>query len=454
MSVSNQQIIADAKAIARLGGPLLANNLSVMGMAFADTVMAGRLSPQDLAGLAIGVAYWNLFFYIALGALMAISPSVAHAFGANDSASVTRFARQAWWIAVVLAVALVAGLMQVDRVLPALHIAPDILPIAIDYVHAVEWGMPAAVGFFALRYTTEGLGRTKPIMYVGLIGLACNVFGNWLFMFGKLGVPHMGAVGAGVATAISLWIMCFLLAAHMHVHRAYRAYAFFARIDAPEAKPIRDLLRVGIPIAGSVLAEGGLFVAAALIMGSMGAISAGAHQIALNYAAFMFMVPLAISSATTIHVGHILGRNEPRAARAAGFVGIGLCAIVMAGSALVILFCNTQIAELYTSDKAVADLAAALLLYAALFQISDGLQVGASGALRAFKDTALPMVLCVISYWAVGFALAYQRGVVQRVGPPGVWLGLTVGLTVSAVLLIARYYWTSLKTTQSFLRSL
>jgi multidrug resistance protein, MATE family len=431
MSLTYQQIIGDAKAIARLGGPLLANNLSVMGMAFADTVMAGRLSARDLAGLAIGVAYWNLFFYIAFGALMAVSPAVAHAFGASDIASVTRFARQSWWIALTLTVLLVVGLAQVDWVLPALH--------------AVSWGMPAAAAFFALRYATEGLGRTKPIMYVGLIGLLCNVFGNWVFMFGKLGMPHMGAVGAGVATAISLWIMCCLLAIHMHTHRAYRMYNFFARIDAPQAKTIRDLLLVGMPIAGSVLAEGGLFVAAALIMGSLGAVSTGAHQIALNYAAFMFMVPLAISSATTIHVGHILGRKELRAARAAGFVGIGLCAIVMAASAIVILFCNHQIASLYTSDRAVAQLAAALLLYAALFQISDGLQVGASGALRAFKDTALPMLLCVISYWVVGFALAYVTGIVHGAGPPGVWLGLTVGLTVSAVLLIARYYWISLK---------
>src|SRR6185312_8104205 len=146
------------------------------------------------------------------------------------------------------------------------------------------------------------------------------------------------------------------------------------------------------------------------------------------------MIPLAISSATTIHVGHILGRNDPRAARAAGFVGIGMCAAVMACSALVIVLFNAQIASLYTSDRTVADLAAALLLYAALFQISDGLQVGASGALRAFKDTTLPMLFCVISYWAVGFALAYVSGIVQQAGPPGVWLGLTVGLTVSAFL--------------------
>ncbi len=445
MSIARKHVIFDATAIARLGWPLLANNLSVMGMAFADTVMAGRLSAQDLAGLAIGVAYWNLFFYVVLGALMAVSPTVAHAFGANDPASVTKIARQSWWIGAALVALLLAGLLQVDWVLPALHIAPDILPIAIDYVHAVAWGLPATVGFFALRYTSEGLGRTKPIMYVGLTGLVCNVFGNWVFMFGKLGVPKMGAVGAGVATAICLWIMFVLLAVHLGTHRAYRPYKFFARFDPPDAKTLRELLRIGVPIAGSVLAEGGLFVAAALMMGSMGAVSAGAHQIALNYAAFMFMVPLAISSATTIHVGHILGRNDRQAARAAGFVGIGLCAIVMACSALVIVFFNDEIAALYTSDRVVADLAAALLLYAALFQISDGLQVGASGALRAFKDTAVPMVLCLISYWVVGFALAYEAGVLRHAGPPGVWLGLTVGLSVSAILLISRYYRTSLK---------
>jgi MATE family multidrug resistance protein len=443
MPFDSTQIVRDAKAIARLGGPLLANNLSVMGMAFADTVMAGRLSARDLAGLAIGVSYWNLFFYIAFGMLMSVSPSVAHAFGGNDNEGVTRFARQSWWIALALAIVLIWGLLQVDWVLPALHIAPDILPIAIAYVHAVAWGMPATLAFFALRYTSEGLGRTKPIMYVGLLGLICNVFGNWIFMFGKLGVPRMGAVGAGVATAICLWIMCFALAIHMRTHRAYRPYGLFARIDAPDARTLRELLRVGMPIAGSVLAEGGLFVAAALMMGSMGATSAGAHQIALNYAAFMFMVPLAISSATTIHVGHILGRQQRAAARAAGFVGIAMCAAVMACSAIVILFCNDEIAALYTSDRAVARLAAALLLYAALFQISDGIQVGASGALRAFKDTAVPMVLCVISYWCVGFAAAYVNGVLHGAGPPGVWLGLTIGLAVSAVLLIGRYFSTS-----------
>lgn len=430
---------ADLRAIARLGGPLLANNLAITGMTFADTVMAGRLGAVQLAGLAVGAAYWQLFIFVTLGILMAVSPSIAHANGANDRGAVIRYLRQAWWLAMAIAVVHVCGLLQVSWVLPAIGIAPEILPTAVGYVHAIAMGMPGAAAFFSLRYASEGLGRTKPIMYIGLSALVLNVFGNWVFMYGKLGMPEMGAAGCGVATAVAFWFMFFAMFVHMHRHRVYRAFDFFARIDRPHLPTIWELVRIGAPIAGSILAEGGLFVAAALIMGSMGAITAGAHQIALNYASFMFMVPLAISSATTIHVGHTLGRGDRTRARNVGLLGIGLCAGVMFVSALGIALFNDAIAALYTSDPPVRELAATLLLMAALFQLSDGVQVGAAGALRGHKDTAIPLVLCVISYWVVGFSLAYYLGLVRQGGPIYVWLGLIVGLSVSAVLLVTRF---------------
>lgn len=433
------RIYADARAIAALGGPLLANNLSVTGMSFADTVMAGQLGARDLAGLAIGVAYFHLYMFLGFGMLMAVSPSVAHAYGADDVAGVTRYSRQSWWLVILLSVMSVVGLHQVDWVLPAIGITPDILPIAVGYVHAMSWGLPWLLAFFSLRYTSEGLGRTKPIMYIGLMALLLNVFGNWVFMYGKYGMPRLGAVGCGVATAISYWFMFFAMFAYMRLHRAYRAFNLFARVDRPNVAVLGELTRIGAPIAGSVLAEGGLFVTAALMMGAMGAITTGAHQIALNYAAFMFMMPLAISSATTIHVGHTRGRGDSTGARFAGLLGIAMCAGVMLISAICILFFNDQIAALYTRDEPVRELAATLLLMAALFQLSDGVQVGAAGALRGFKDTTVPMVLCVFSYWVVGFTLAYVLGVRQAGGPVYVWLGLTVGLTVSAILLVTRY---------------
>lgn len=436
---TRQQRTADLRAIARLGGPLLANNLAITGMTLADTVMAGQLGAVQLAGLAVGAAYWNLFLFVAFGMLMAVSPSVAHANGAKDRSAVVGYVRQSWWLAAFLAIVLVCGLMQVDWVMPAIGIAPDILPTSIGYVHAIAWGMPGALAFFSLRYTSEGLGRTKPIMYIGIAALGLNVFGNWVFMYGKFGMPALGAIGCGVATALVLWFMFFAMFLHMRRHRMYREFAFFERVARPHRRTLRELVRIGAPIAGSILAEGGLFVAAALIMGSMGAITAGAHQIALNYASFMFMVPLAISSATTIHVGHTLGRGDPTRARAVGVLGIAMCAIVMLISALGIVVLNDGIAALYTSDPPVRELAARLLLMAGLFQLSDGIQVGAAGALRGFKDTAVPLVFCVVSYWVVGFTLAYYFGVIQQGGPMFVWMGLIVGLTVSAVLLVSRF---------------
>lgn len=435
------RIAADARAIARLGGPLLINNLSVTGMSFADTVMAGQLGARDLAGLAIGVAWFNLFLFIGLGLFMAVSPAVAHAYGAADTSGVTRYVRQSWWLTTVLSIVLVVGLWQVRWALPAIGIAPDILPVAIGYVHAMSWGMPGLMAFFALRFASEGLGHTRPVMYIAFVGLILNVIGNWIFMYGKFGMPRLGAVGCGVATAITVWIMFLAMLRYVQTHRVYRPFGFFQRLDPPDFAVLRELLRLGVPISGSVLAEGGLFVAAALLMGAMGATTAGAHQVALNFAAFMFMIPLSISSATTIHVGHTVGRGDVQRARFAGFVGICMCAGVMVVSACGIVLLNDQIAALYTGDTVVRSLAATLLLAAAVFQVSDGVQVGAAGALRGFKDTAVPMALCWFSYWVVGFTLAYVFGVRQQLGPVYVWVGLIAGLTVCAALLVTRYSW-------------
>lgn len=441
MHPDRANLAADARSIAVLGAPLLANNLSLSGISFAATVMAGQLGARELAGLAVGVAGYQLFWFIGLGLLMAVSPSVAQCHGAHDGSAVVRYVRQSWWLVLALSVLLVVGMRQLVYLLPLMGIDAQIMPVASGYIRAVSYGMPGMLGFLALRFASEGLGRTKPIMYIGLLGLAVNVVGNWVFMYGKFGLPALGAVGCGVSAAISMWLMLFAMLAHMRMHRSYRRFDFFRRIDPPQWPVLRELLVVGLPIAVAILAEGGLFVAAALMVGAMGEVQTAGHQIALNYASFMFMVPLAISSATTIHVGHTLGRGEVGRARAVGLLGIGMCASVMLVSALMIVLFNDQIAALYTRDEAVRATAASLLLMAAIFQISDGVQVGTAGALRGFKDTAVPMALCVFSFWVVGFALAYQFGVARGGGPVQVWMGLIAGLALSSLLLVLRFVW-------------
>lgn len=433
------RVVADARAILRLGAPLLVNNLSVAGMSFADTVMAGHLGAQALGSVAVGFSYWNLFLMIGLGTLMALSPLVAHAYGAADEKRVGVYARQAAWLALALSVLLVAGLACAGPVLRAIGIDAAVLPDAVGYVHAIAFGMPAMLGFLGLRYVSEGIGHTRPIMYIAVLGLVANCLGNWIFMYGKLGMPALGAVGTGVSSAIVMWSMFFAMLWYVRRHRVYRPFAIFARFERPDPKRLREILALGLPICGSVLSEGGLFVAAGLIMGTLGATIVAAHQIALNYASFMFMAPLAFHSATTVHVGHAVGRGDPRAARFAGFVGIGLCGALMLVSALVIVVANEGIAELYTRDAAVLQIAAGLLLMAAIFQVSDGLQIGAAGALRGFKDARVPMLLNLVSYWGLGFPLAFGLGVVMGGGPVYVWVGLIAGLTACAIALNLRY---------------
>lgn len=430
---------ADVRSILRIGAPLLVNNLSMAGMTFADTVMAGLLGPQALGSVAVGFNTFNLFLLAGLGTLMSISPLVAHAYGAGDDRRVTAYARQAPWLVLGLTALLVSGLLCVRPLLIAIHADPALIPDATGYVRAMACGLPAWLAYLALRYVSEGLGHTRPIMYFALLGLALNVALNWVFMYGKLGMPALGAVGTGVASAITMWAMFALLLAYVLRHRVYRPYAFFARLDRPDAARLREMLALGLPICGSVLSEGGLFAAASLIMSTFGAREVGAHAIAISWASLMFMVPLALHSATTIHAGHANGRGDARGGRRAGYAGMAVCTGIMAVSALVLAFANHAIAALYTRDAAVLALAAHLLLYAAVFQVVDGLQVGAAGALRGFKDARVPMLLNFGSYWLVGFPIAFGMGVLRGGGPDWVWIGLIAGLTACAIALSTRY---------------
>jgi MATE family multidrug resistance protein len=424
----------------RLAGPLLGNNLALAGMTFADTVMAGQLGPRDLAAVAIGATYYSLHLFVALGLLMGLSPLVAHAYGSGNNAAVRRYFRQSVWLCLACAVILVTGMWQADRVFELLNITAEIRPLARDYVYAMSCGLPGMIGFLALRFTSEGIGWTRPVMYVGFTGLITNIFGNWLFIYGNLGAPRLGAVGCGVASAIVMWMMFAVMLVYVRRHRIYEPYSLFSRSEPFAWAVQRELLLIGLPIAGSLLAEGGSFAAAGFMMGTLGAVTAAAHQIALSYASSTFMIPLAVHSATTIHIGHLLGRGDRSSARRAGWVAIGMCGGMMLCSAIIILLGSSQIAALYTQDPQVLRLAVTLLMVAGVFQVSDGLQVGAAGALRGFKDTRIPMLLNLASYWLIGFPLAYVFGLYLGYGPVYVWFGLTVGLSTAALLLNTRFW--------------
>jgi len=438
-SARSRAFTRDAIAILKLGAPLLVANLALAGMTLADTLMAGRLGPQALAAIAVGSSFYGLGMYLCLGVMTAFSPLTAHAYGSGSTESVGRYAQQGPWVVLLVSIPIVGMLWLARPFLTVIGTDPTVVPIACDYVHAISWGLPALMVAHGLRSTSEGLGRTRLVMGITIIALLMNVFLNWVFMYGHVGAPALGAMGTGVATAMSQWCMAAMYVVWMKWHRAYQPYGILNSLQRPNVARLREIFGLGLPIGSAMLAETALFSSAGLMVGTLGALTVAAHQIALNYASFTFMAPVSLHSATTIYVGHALGGRDRLGARRAGFAGIALCGLLMSISALVLFAFHDDIASLYTADPGVSAAASSLLLLAGVFQLSDGLQVGAMGALRGFKDARRPLIITLCAYWGVGFPLAYQAGIATGHGPVGVWWGLIAGLAVAAVLLILRY---------------
>ncbi len=429
----------EVKALVILAGPLVANNLAIAGMNLTDTVMAGRLGATNLAAVAVGSSVWMVAFLFGLGVMMAMSPTAAHFYGAGEHGRVGGYTRQCLWLSQGLAWVLVLLLHRAGILLTAIGIDPEIVPVTSGYVYAISWGMPFGLAYLALRFTSEGVGWTRPIMYIALTALVVNALGNYVLMFGKFGFPALGAVGCGWASAITIAVMLLFMTGYMAAHKRYKPFRIFDRFELPHSGKLRELATLGLPIGVSVIAEAGMFSAVALLMGTLGAVVVAAHQVAINYAATMFMIPLAMHSAMTIRVGQAVGRGKLKDARYMGLVGVALCGLIMAVSAAIMLIFREAIVGFYTTDTAVRDIAVSLLVMAAFFQISDGIQVGGAGALRGFKDTKIPMLLNFAGYWLLGFPLAYYLGVVLEQGPKSVWLGLVAGLTATAILLNGRF---------------
>lgn len=430
----------ETPALLRLAGPLIVNNLAIAGMQFTDAVMAGRLGAESLAAVAVGGSIWFLGFTVALGTLMAISPIAAGHFGAGNPELIGRYTRQGVYLGVGIGVVLVIlAYLYIEPALLVIGIDPEFRDLTSGYVLAIIPGAPAIFTFLALRFTTEGIGLTRPIMYASIFSLVCNVLLNYVFMFGHFGAPALGAVGCGLASAITMWLMMIALTAYMVLNPRYRPLKIFSRLAPLRPNVLREIVVLGVPIAVMITAEAGLFNAVSILMGTRGAAITAAHQIAINFASTMFMVPLALSSAITIRVGQAIGSGNAQGARYTGALGILICALFMAWSAAFLLVFRDAVVGLYTNDASVKSIAISLLLMAAIFQVADGVQIGAAGALRGYKDTRLPMVINMIAYWVLAFPLAYLAAVTFRSPPSYVWGGFVLGLTAAALMLTWRY---------------
>ena len=430
----------EIQGLLKLAGPLIVNNLAIAGMQFADAVMAGRLGAESLAAVAVGASVWFFGFALCLGVLMAISPIAARHYGAGNPELIGRYTRQGIYLGFAIGVTIIAlAYVTVEPALLQIGIDESFRELTLGYVKAIIWGAPAIFVFLALRFTTEGIGRTRPIMYASIFSLVCNVFLNYVFMFGHFGAPALGAVGCGLASAITMWALMIVLAIYMMKSRHYAPLKIFSRVGPVRPEALREIIVLGVPIAVTITAEAGLFNAVSILMGTRGAAIAAAHQVAINFAATMFMIPLALSSAITVRVGHALGSGNGDAARFSGALGVLSCAVFMSVSAAFLLLFRDAVVSMYTDDPSVTAIAISMLLMAAIFQVADGVQIGAAGALRGYKDTRLPMVINIVAYWVLAFPLAYLATVTYRLAPAYTWGGFVIGLSASAILLTWRF---------------
>jgi MATE family multidrug resistance protein len=443
-SIPAGALSAEIRANLKLALPLIGAQLAGVGMGALDTIFAGRLGPQALAAVAVGVNLNVVFFVFFMGVLMACSPVVAHMVGGGRPLpQIAAFARRARGFALLLAALWAAGInLLVAPVMASLRLDAETTRLAVQFVHALSFSAPGMCLYFTLRFTAEGLGRTRPIVLAGMVGLGGNALLDWLFLFGHFGLPRLGPAGCGVATSISSLLMAGTLALLYRRDSGLRSLRAAGAGEADASEGVRDILRTGVPIGLMMVAEAGLFVLAALLMAQFGDATVAAYQIAINFAALVFMIPLGVGLATTVRVGHAAGAGELAAARFRGLVGMGLGTANAVSNAAIMAGLAPLIVATYTSDAAIAARAGGFLLLAAVFQLFDGLQVTANGALRGIKDTRLPMLVTLAAYWLVGLPvawwLAFRIGG-TGMGPDGLWWGLTAGLGAAAAGLSWRY---------------
>ncbi|MGB7260156.1 MAG: MATE family efflux transporter [Pseudolabrys sp.] len=436
---------AEIAETVHLALPIAFTQLGQIAMMTSDLVLVGRLGDKAVAGSALAQIVLFVGFMLGMGLVSAVAPLAAQAFGAREPRMVRRSLRVGLWVSLLLSVPLVAVQLQGERILLALGQEPEAARLAGDYLAGLTWSMVPGWWFIALRSFMGAVNRPEPALWITLAAIPINTLLAYALIFGAFGLPRLEMTGAGAATTIVNAGMCIAGFWIAYTQRPFRKYRVLGRFWRADWALMGKLIVVGAPISGSFLLEYGLFASAAVMVGWLGTIPLAAHQIALQTAAAVFMVPLGISMAATVRVGQAVGRNDPLSARRAGFAAIALAVIFMAAMVVLIVASRDLIplAFLDTGDRdtdATIALAATLLTIGATFFIVDGIQTVAAGALRGLNDTRVPMMFAAVSFWPVGFVASYALGFPVGLGVTGVWIGFTIGLVLYAFLLTWRFH--------------
>ncbi len=441
MNISNFKI--NTKSLMKLAYPILIAQLVQNLMGFADTVMAGRVSATDMAAVAVASSVWLPLILTIYGLVMALAAIVSQLAGAKKFHDIAKATYQTAWIALSLGILLIALYYLITPlIIEKIPLETQLKQLLFDYLGYIVWGGPGFCLYLVLRNYSEGLSHTKPTMIISIIGLLINIPANYIFIYGEFGMPALGGAGCGIATAIVYWVMFISMFIYCYVSKKLKNAPLFERFYWPDWQGIKEILAIGFPISMSLLFEVSLFAAVAIILVPFGAEVVASHQIAINFSGLVFMVPLSLAMAVTIQVGFAIGNNDLAKAKEICHYSLILSLLIAMGTALFTIVFRYQIAEMYTIDTKVVELAASLMFLASLFQFSDAIQVISAGALRGYKDTKSILYITFFSYWIIGLSFGLILGltdwIVDPIGPYGFWIGFILGLTAAAVLLAWR----------------
>jgi MATE family multidrug resistance protein len=428
----------------RLAAPMALTQLGQIVMMTTDLALVGRLGEEAVAAAALANTVYFVTFTLGMGVISAVAPLAALAFGARDPHRLRRALRVGLWAALLISLPVMAFPLYGEAILRMLGQAEVPARLAQQYLFGLVWGATPALWLLAIRGFMGALNRPQPVLWITLAAIPANALLVYLLIHGELGLPRLGLFGAGLAHTLVNFAMFFAGLWFAVFRRPFTKYRVLGHVWRIDWAMMRLLFAIGAPISIAFLMEYGLFSAAALLAGLIGTTALAAHQIALQVTAILFMVPLGIGMAATVRVGHAMGRNDAAGVRRAGLVAALLGLMLGAGLTLLVILGRFAIARFFLgqasgSADATLELAATLLLVGATFYVTDGLQSIMAGSLRGMKDTRIPLLFAVVSYWLIGFPAAWELAFPAHLGAVGVWIGLSLGTLVYATLLVLRF---------------
>lgn len=437
----------EARRFLQIGLPIFIAQLSQTGMNFADTAMTGQYNAEDMAAVAVAGSVWGPIALLGIGCLMALSPLSAQMAGAGNRESVAHLLRQGIWISIITSILLIAFFWLISYRLQDFGLTPEMASLSGSYLRALMWGLPGFMFFVNQRSFYEGFARTRPAMIVGLLGLALNVPCNYILIYGKFGLPALGAAGCGVASAICYWFMGLVMLVLLKNDNAYKDLRplfipFHKRMDKGKKEPIFDgkliwrTLRIGFPSAIALFFEVTMFAISAILLAPFGTVMVAGNQIAMNFGQIVFMIPLAIGMTVTIRVGYCLGAHKLAQARVCAMTGMWIACAFAVFTAIVCIIFRNGIAHIYNDDPQVVALAMHLMYFLGAYQLLDALQMVGVAILRGYNDTRIISLICFVSYWLVGLPigclLALSHVFDEPMGAVGFWICYLIALAFGA----------------------